>query len=164
MKRLSRRGLREKVRAVIRIERHVVIGRPAEDVFEFVEDPSRHSLWQSTLVESRLLTDGPIGVGTRVREARRFLGVGFEITWEVTEYRPSTWSSVRLVAGPIPGSASYLLEPVDDGTKLTVAGEVDAKHLFSFGDSIFKRMAGRELGANLGRLKDLLESPVPALQ
>jgi len=144
---------------VITVERHVFIERPVDEVFEFVEDPTRHALWQATLVESQQLTDGPIGVGTQVRESRRFLGVGFEITWEVTEYRPSTWSAVKLVSGAIPGSASYLLEPMNGGTKFTVSGEVDAKHVFKLGDTIFKRVAGRELDANLGHLKDLLEAP-----
>src|SRR5262245_33358961 len=128
-----------------------------EDVFEFAEDPARHALWQATLVESHLLTNGPMGVGSRVREVRRFLGVGFELTWEVTEYLPSTRSAVKIVSGPIPGTASYDLEPADEGTKLTVGGDVDAKGVFSLGDSIFKRMAGRELATNLARLKGLLE-------
>ena len=143
---------------MIRIERTVVIRRPIEDVFEFAEDPGRHPLWQSTLVESRSLTDGPMGVGSQVREVRRFLGMGFELTWEVTEYLPSTRSSVRFVSGPIPGTASYALEPLDGGTRFTVSGDVDAHGVFSLGDSIFKRMAGRELATNLAHLKDLLEA------
>ena len=54
-----------------RIERSIVIDRPVADVWDFVHDWTNDRLWQTTLRESEQLTDGPVGVGTRVREQRR---------------------------------------------------------------------------------------------
>jgi uncharacterized membrane protein len=141
-----------------KIERSIVIDRPVEEVWIYIHDPSKDATWQATLLESEQLTDGPVGVGTRVREVRQFLGVRVEVAWEVTEYEPTSRSSIESVTGPVPFRGSYVLEPVNGGTKLTVVGELDAHGLFKLAEPVFARMTGRELESNLGHLKDLLET------
>jgi uncharacterized membrane protein len=141
-----------------KIERSIVIGRPVEEVWEFVHDVANDRLWQTTLVESEQLTDGPMGVGTRVREVRQFLGLKIELAWEVTEFEPHRTSAIKGVSGPVPLSGRYLLEPVDAETRFTVSGELDAHGLFKLAEPVFARMTSRELVANLGHLEDLLEA------
>jgi hypothetical protein len=140
------------------IERSIVIDRPLDEVFEFVHDPTKDTMWQTTLVESQTMTEGPVRAGTKVREVRRFLGVRQELTRELTEYEPSTKSSFRTVSGPIPMTGGYILEQADSATKLTATGELDAHGFFKVAEPVFGRMAGRELDASLGHLKDLLEA------
>jgi hypothetical protein len=84
------------------IERSIVIDRPVEEVWEFVHDTADNILWQTTLAESEKLTEGPMDVGTRVREVRHFLGLRIESTWEMTEYEPNRTSAIRGASGPIP--------------------------------------------------------------
>jgi carbon monoxide dehydrogenase subunit G len=141
-----------------KIERSIVIDRPIGDVWEFVHDTTKDALWQTTLVESEQLTDGPMRVGTKVREIRQFLGLRIELAWEVTEYEPTQKSAIRGISGPVPLHGGYLLEPVDGGTRFTVSGELDAHGLFKLAEPVFARMTRRELEANLGHLKDLLEA------
>ena len=141
-----------------KIERSIVIDRPVHEVWEFVHDTTKDALWQTTLTESEKLTDGPMRVGTRVREVRHFLGVRIELTWEVTEYEPNRTSAIRGVSGPVPLTGRYRLEPLDFGTRFTVSGELDAHGLFKLAEPVFARITSRELEANLGHLKDLLES------
>jgi carbon monoxide dehydrogenase subunit G len=141
-----------------RIERSIVIDRPVGEVWEFVHDIANDRLWQTTLIESEQLTDGPMGVGTRVREVRHFLGLKIELAWEVTEYEPTRKSAIKGISGPVPLSGGYRLEPVDAGTRFTVSGELDAHGLFRLAEPVFARMTRRELDANLGHLKDLLEA------
>jgi hypothetical protein len=81
-----------------KIERSIVIDRPIGDVWEFVHDTSKDALWQTTLSESEKLTEGPLAVGSRVREVRHFLGLRIGTTWEVTECEPSSKSAVRSVS------------------------------------------------------------------
>ena len=140
------------------IERSIMIDRPMDEVFEFVHDATKDAMWQTTLVESQPLTEGPVRVGTKVREVRRFLSFRVELTRELTEYEPSTKSSFRTVSGPVPMIGAYILEPVDSATKLTATGELDAHGFFKLTEPVFSRMAGRELEASLGHLKDLLEA------
>jgi carbon monoxide dehydrogenase subunit G len=141
-----------------KVERNIVIDRPIEEVWDYVNDPAKDVMWQSTLRESQQLTDGPVGVGTRVREVRQFLGIRVETTWEFTEYEPTSTSAIKSVAGPVPLNGRYALEPANGGTRLTVIGELDAHGLFKLAEPVFARMVGRELESNLGHLKDLLET------
>jgi hypothetical protein len=140
------------------IERSIVIDRPLAEVFEFVHDPAKDAAWQTTLVESEPETEGPMRVGTRLREVRRFLGLRLELTRELTEYEPPTRSSFRTVSGLVPMTGAYVLEQADSATKLTATGELDAHGVFKLSQPVFARMAGRELEASLGHLRDLLEA------
>src|SRR5947199_4614916 len=140
-----------------KIERSIVIDRPIDEVWAFVHDITKDRLWQTTLVESEQLTEGPFGLGTRVREVRQFLGLRVELAWEVTEYEPTRTSAIRGVSGPVPLHGRYLLEPADGGTRFTVSGELDAHGLFKLAEPVFARITSRDLEANLGHLKDLLE-------
>lgn len=141
-----------------KIERSIVIERPLEEVWDFVQDTSKDAMWQTTLVESQVLTEGPKRVGAQVQEVRRFLGVQIPMTLELTEFEPKRRSSLRAVSGGIPLSGSYLLEAFDGGTKLTVTGQLEAHRLFKLAEPVFARMTTRELEASLGHLKDLLEA------
>ncbi|HZQ65817.1 MAG TPA: SRPBCC family protein [Gaiellaceae bacterium] len=141
-----------------RIERSITIERPVDEVWRFVHDTTKDVLWQTTLRESEQLTDGAFGVGTQVREIRQFLGLRVEVGWEVTEYEPMTRSSIAGISGPVPLSGSYVLEPQNGGTRFTVLGELDAHGLFRLAEPVFARLTSRELEANLGHLKDVLEA------
>jgi len=141
-----------------KIQRSIVIERPIDEVWDFVHDTTKDALWQTTLVESRLLTEGPKRVGTRVQEVRRFMGVRLEMDLELTEFEPNRKSSLKAVSGGIPLSGSYVLEPLDGATRFTVTGELDAHGAFKLAEPVFARITSRELEANLGHLKDLLEA------
>jgi hypothetical protein len=147
---------------VTRIGRRIVIDRPVEAVFGFVHDATNDARWQTTIVESRVLTPGRMGIGTRVAQVRRFLGVRFETAFEVTAFEPYRSSSVRTVSGPIPAAGSYLFDSLGQSTRLTGILELEAAGLFSLAEPVFARMASRELETNLGHLKDLIESEAEA--
>lgn len=135
-----------------------MIDRPIGEVFAFVHDPRNDASWQTTLIESTQVDEEPFGVGTQIRERRRFLGMQVEMTKEITEYEPSRASAFKMVAGGAPMSGRYTLEPLDNGTKLTATGFVEAKGFFKMAEPLFASMAGRELEASLGHLKELMES------
>jgi hypothetical protein len=143
---------------VSKIERSIVIERSIQDVFDFVHDPTKDPLWQTTLLESQPLDEGPLRAGSRVREVRRFLGIRLETSWEVTEYEPPTRSAITSTSGPVPFTGGYALEPLDGGTRFTVHGDLGAHGFFKLAEPVFTRMATRELEANLGHLRDLLEA------
>lgn len=50
---------------MITVEKSIVIGRSAEDVFAYVSDQTNAPRWQRGVLEVRRVTEGPIGVGTR---------------------------------------------------------------------------------------------------
>ena len=134
----------------------VMIQRPIEEVFAFLHDPANDPVWQTGLVETKL--SGPMGVGATLTEVRHFLGKRVELTFEITEYEPPARSSRAIIAGPVPIAAGYTLEPAGGGTNVTMVGETDAYGFFRLTEPVFARMASRELEANAGHLKDLLET------
>jgi uncharacterized protein YndB with AHSA1/START domain len=140
----------------------VLIQRRPEDVFDFVTDPTKTALWQTTIDESRQITQGPMAVGTRATDVRRFLGRRIESQWEVVEHDPPRRSAIRGISGPIPFTGTYTLEPVAGATRLTCSVELDAHGFFKLAEPIFAGIARRELRSNLGHLKDLLEAGADA--
>jgi hypothetical protein len=140
-----------------KIERSIVIERPMDAVFRFVHDPANDASWQTTLIESTKVDEDPVGVGTQIQERRRFLGIQVAMTREITEYEPPTRSAFRYIAGGAPMSGEYLLESDGAGTKLTATGYVEPRGFFQWAEPLFTAMAGRELEASLGHLKDLIE-------
>jgi hypothetical protein len=54
-------------------------------------------------------------------------------------------------------SGEYLLERLQEATRLTATGYVEQRGFFQWAEPLFSSMAGRELEASLGHLKELLE-------
>ncbi|HEY4684095.1 MAG TPA: SRPBCC family protein [Candidatus Acidoferrales bacterium] len=54
---------------MIQHEVTIHINRPVEQVFTFLADTKNLRTWQSDLVENEQLTEGPLRVGSRFREA-----------------------------------------------------------------------------------------------
>jgi hypothetical protein len=52
----------------------IEVGRPADDVFSYVTDPSRFGEWQKNVVGGHMEGDGPTRVGSRCITKRR---IGF---------------------------------------------------------------------------------------
>ena len=58
-----------------KIERSIVINRPVEEVFAAYTNLENHPKWHPGILEAVKTPDGPIGVGTTWRIARKVLGV-----------------------------------------------------------------------------------------
>lgn len=67
-------------------------------------------------------------------------------------------TSTKVEAGPISVEETQILEAVEDGTKVTVVVEGTAGGFLRLPDPIVVRMFGRDMQADLERLKDILEA------
>lgn len=145
---------------MLRAEATVVIDRPIEEVWSHVSDPRNELEYSHGAVEREVVTEGPIGKGTRVRGVDRFLGRRIEAEYEVTEIDPPTRLASRTVRGPFDARFTMMLETADGGTRVTAVGESPGLKGF-FGkvaDPVAVRIFRRQLETDLGTLKDLLES------
>ena len=91
---------------------------PVEQVFAFVIDPKNLRSWQSGLVESQVLTEGPLRVGTRVREVRKMGPTQSEVQAEITVLEPNKRFATRTVTKP-QVTINYTFETKGAGTRLT---------------------------------------------
>jgi uncharacterized protein YndB with AHSA1/START domain len=142
---------------MINAEKSMVINRPIAEVFAYVGDQRNTPNWQSGLVDVKRLTDGPPGVGTRHTIVRSFMGRKMEASNEYVAYEPGRRITFKTISGPVLLEASYLFEPVADGTKLTSKIQMDAKGFMSLAEPLIARGLRREMDVAFVTLKDLLE-------
>ncbi len=143
---------------MFKIEAGVVINRPVDEVFAFTTNLENDAQWQSGIEESRWTSDGPRGKGSTGLQVIRFLGRRMEIEFLITDSEPDRKWSVKSTGGPVSFEQTATYEPVDGGTRLNFAMEGDAKGFFKLADPLLARMGKRQMQADFGNLKDLLEA------
>jgi uncharacterized protein YndB with AHSA1/START domain len=134
----------------------VEIRRPPEEVFAFITDPAGYPRWQPSLVSIEPRTAGPLRLGSEATEVRRFLGRELETTWTCVEHRPCTRSAIECDEGPVPFRGTFELGPAGAGTRFTWTVELSGPAARLAGP-LAGRATRKELEANAGRLKRLLE-------
>lgn len=143
---------------MVRIEHSVTIDRPPSEVFEYISDPTNLPEWQSTALEGRMESPGPLGLGARAVEVRKFLGRRMESTMEVIGYEPDRELSFEVVSGPVPFRVSERLSPTTGGTRIDIVLEGEPGGFFKLAEPLVARAAKRQLEADYATLKDLLEA------
>lgn len=133
------------------------IARPPEDVFAYLTDVERLPEWQTTAVSCE--TDGPVQVGSRIRERRTFIGRDVRTELEVTAHDPPRRFDVRARGGPVPFAISHVLQPAPTGTQLHVDVDVQVGAMMRLAAAGPLKLAEREFRSDFERLKELLESP-----
>lgn len=94
-----------------KVETNIVIERPIEEIFEFVSNPENDPMWQSGVQESRLASEGPKGVGSRLLEVRQFLCRRIESLSEVTGFERNAKIGFKSTSGLYNSRASTHSSP-----------------------------------------------------
>ncbi len=142
------------------ITHSIEIDRRPEDVFAYLDQVERHGEWQKEIVSAELESDGPVGVGTRVRESRQIGGREQDTSYEITEHDPPRRSAFRGVAGPVRPIGIVTIEPVGDGSRVRVSIEFNLVG-YGFGKLIapLARMQARKsIAGSQQQLKERLET------
>lgn len=92
------------------------IDRPVGEVFAHVTDPGKLATWQTNTVSAVQEGDGPLELGTRLREVHRAPGgKELESLVEVAELEPDRVFALRVVEGT-PVHLRITFEPAEHGT------------------------------------------------
>jgi polyketide cyclase/dehydrase/lipid transport protein len=137
----------------------VLIARPLDEVFSFVEDARNRPRWDESVESEELTSPEPIGVGTTVRtRLRRSLGQQYEYTWSVVEHEPPSGMTIESTSGPFPTTLAYQLSAREDGTwvEFSVAGRPAGP--LRLLQPVIARIIQRNLDRGFPRLKRLLET------
>src|SRR6185503_14870387 len=102
---------------MIQHEVTIHIDKQVEQVFAFLMDTSKLTTWQSNLIKSEQLTEGPLRTGSRFREIRRINNKEEEIRGEITVLEPNKRLETKTVTQP-QAMVSYSLDPEQGGTRL----------------------------------------------
>ena len=98
------------------IRSRVEIDAPIGDVWARIADVERQPEWMTDLKAVRLVTAGPIGVGTRAEGTVRILGIPIDDPVEIVEFQPPHRFAIRH-AGRFGGSGLITLDTLDGGRR-----------------------------------------------
>jgi len=142
------------------IRETIEIGRSPQEVFSYASDPARLTEWQEKLVEAKMETEGPIRVGSRMKQTRRVGGGTRTFTLEVTAHEPPSRFAFKGIDGPVRPRGTITLEPVGGGQRTRYSAELDFEGhgLGVLLTPLVRRDARKQLPHNLQQLKEKLES------
>ncbi len=140
-----------------RFEQTMVTSQPAELVFAFLSNPENDPSWSSASRHTRKTSPGPIDVGATFEQAGRFLGRRLALSLEVTAYEPNRRFGMKVASGPIKFAGVREVKAVPDGTLVTFTGGGRAPGPLRIAEPLLSWAAGRQLGRDLARLKEVLE-------
>lgn len=138
------------------VESSVVIHRPVEEVFAFVENPGNSPLWEG--VESKTL-DGELKEGTRLTVVTTLMGKRVESEAKIIEVEPNRLTRFEATS-PVPHVVEHHYEPVDEGTKFTRRLVTDPKNaggFAKFAKPLMMNMALKATRKSVEDLKSILE-------
>jgi uncharacterized protein YndB with AHSA1/START domain len=113
-----------KERLVAAFENTVVIRRPIEEVFAFLSHFENVPSWNYAIIETRKISEGPVGVGTIYQQVRS-VPTRSEERFEVTAYDPARHLEIQGQLGPFPARLSYALDALPEGTRVTNSVELE---------------------------------------
>lgn len=141
---------------MINVEHTLVIERPAAEIFAYTTDPTKLPDWQSTALEASM--DGPMRVGARGSEIRKFLGRRMETQVEVTGYEQDRRFALKAVTGPVPFTFEQTLDPAEGGTRVHATVQGEPGGFFKLAEPLVERAVRRQLQTDYEQLKDILEA------
>ena len=137
-------------------ENTVMIARPIEDVFAFLSDLENIPKWNYAIVETRKISEGPLGVGTVYHQVRSVPNRSEE-RLEITTYDPPRQLEIRGQLGPLASRLFYALDATPEGTRVTNTVELELRGPVRLLGRVAVPRVRDAVATNLRKLKDLLE-------
>lgn len=135
-----------------------VIERPVGEVFAYVTDPARLSSWQANTVSVVRETDGPLGLGTRLREVHRGPGgTEFPSLVEVSEFERGRRFALHVLEGALPIDARIDFDAVEPGTRMRFAASGQPRGALRLLAPLLRRALRRQFDGDCATLKRVLE-------
>jgi uncharacterized membrane protein len=133
------------------------IDQPREEVAAYLRDPANDTSWIGGLRSARLLTPGPVAVGSQVERVASFLGRRVHYVNEVTELTADRLA-MRSVRSPFPMRVTYGHRLAGDRTtEVSVRVEGDAGRFYALAAPLLGLAVRRSIGRDLRNLKQVLE-------
>lgn len=137
-----------------------LIPAPVERVFDFLADPANLPAWQAGIVEARVLTPAPTGIGSKARVVRDVAGQRITVELRVTAYEPPSVLGLSSAYSGIGVEARLELAPDEAGTRLVFGMTIKAQNLFMAPvEGIVAGAAEKDVAQSLARLRQQFAAP-----
>jgi Polyketide cyclase / dehydrase and lipid transport len=132
------------------------------EVFAFVADFRNMPRWYEAVEQVTATTSALFGTGTRFHMIRSLPGGLAHNDVEVTSCHVDKEITFTSVSGPTPFQYRYRFEPISNGTKLTLDGEISAAGLPGLaghvGGDLASQIFKQGMRKNLEMLKRIIEA------
>jgi hypothetical protein len=136
----------------------VIINQAPEVVAAYASDPVNAPSWYVNIDSATTRTPPPLGVGSQVDFATRFLGRRLAYTYQLDEYVPGQRLVMRTSHGPFPMETTYTWEPAGPGaTRMTLRNRGEPGGFPGMLAPVMARAMRRANEKDLARLKSILE-------
>ena len=140
------------------IEHSILINQPIDKVYAFVSNPRNDPQWQTGIIESTVIGDAPIAVGTQVKGARTFMGRKLEAVLEVVSLQPNQSFSLKSVKAPFPLTTTYTFASEGEATRVNAVLDLEPSGFFKLAEGVLSSNTKKEMEQSLATLKSKLES------
>ena len=131
---------------------------PPEIVFEFATNPENSTKVIETVQETKIISDGGMREGARLRETRLMDGKPHTAEMTVTRYKPSTGYAVLAEDRGILVEYAYAFHAENGGTRIDLEATVTAKGLKKLALPLVVASMKKLDGDHLDHLKTAIES------
>jgi len=143
----------------VRVEETFVVDRSPELVFDYMTNPANLTAWQTSKTSVTQITDGPPGLGTRVRERQKGpRGKEFEQIVEFTQFNRPKLLTAHIVEGPYLVDGTWTLEPIAEGTRVRFVADGDLSGFMRLIEPLIQRTVGRQFAGYHRLLKANVET------
>ena len=142
---------------MIRISASVAIDRPPEEVFDYILDFENAPEWQTGVVKSKRVTEGPVRVGTRFEEDVRMVVRRVRTACVITDVEPGRSVSFVATSAPMDYQGQFVFDHTGKGTRVAVTATIEMKGLWRLLGPLVAMDARGGVRKELGRVKTALE-------
>ncbi|MEK6720846.1 MAG: SRPBCC family protein [Chloroflexota bacterium] len=138
-----------------RFAQSVVIRRPVGEVWAFLARLENETLWQQGLIEARMTSEGPMGLGSTGEEIRSWMGRRVATAWKVTAFEADRRFAFK-VTKPMPFTAAYEFATVPEGTRVEMTAEPTGFSRVLW--PLIANTARKQYETDFAKLKEVLEA------
>jgi uncharacterized protein YndB with AHSA1/START domain len=142
---------------MIQHEVTIHLNKPVEQVFAFLMDTNKLSMWQSNLIKIEQLTEGPLRTGSQFREIRRINNKEEEIQGEITALESNKRLETKTVTKP-QAMVSYSLDPEQGGTRLRYKFVLITSGMMRLLEPVIASSIRKDTEADFETLKRILDN------
>jgi hypothetical protein len=136
----------------------ITIDRPIQQVFAYVTDHANDKYWKPFVTESRQISAGPIGVGTRFEIATLAWNYRRAGEVEILEYKPHSYYVYQAHDKIYPFIARLWFSESASGTEIRGQVEFQTKGLWKALTPLFLMFIRGQSKQTFARLKQVIES------
>ncbi len=141
----------------LNVTAETIIDRLKKDVAAYAFDPVNDPVWIGGIKEANLLTEKPIGKGTKVQRIAGFMGKKIDYIMEVIEFEEDNLMVIESIKSPFPMKVTYKFDEAGNRTQAMIKVEGNSKGFYKLADFLMGSKVKKNISEDLKRLKKIME-------